>query len=319
MTILAAVFLSIYRIDGSHTNLALFITFSTINGVYTCKFQPHYSFGGISTNLAQNKAIWDLFMDFSLIQPHARHRFLRDVTALRSKWPYYVVMVLDPILRFAWIFYAIFTHNTQHSTIVSFLVSLAEASRRGMWALFRVENEHCANVSQYRASRDVPLPYHLEPIVQRPSLEADTLTQADGGQLDPEEAHRGVEQLSGGSPTTGRSTGVDMPRPSPSAPKTPSMAPEHGTPVDEGTVRRRRADTLGRFSITKMMAEAHKQDFEKKRKPNQLDKANEEDEEMQSDQEDDDETGSMLEERMEVREAENFVRRGTAGAEDESD
>jgi hypothetical protein len=68
-----------------------------------------------------------------------------------------------------------------------------------------------------------------------------------------------------------------------------------------------------------MMAEAHKQDFEKKRKPNQLDKANEEDEEMQSDQEDDDETGSMLEERMEVREAENFVRRGTAGAEDESD
>jgi hypothetical protein len=37
MTILSAVFLSAYRIDGSHSNLALFITFSTINGVYTCK------------------------------------------------------------------------------------------------------------------------------------------------------------------------------------------------------------------------------------------------------------------------------------------
>jgi hypothetical protein len=68
-----------------------------------------------------------------------------------------------------------------------------------------------------------------------------------------------------------------------------------------------------------MMAEAHKQDFEKKRKPNQLDKADEDDEEMHSDQEDEDETGSMLEERMEAREAESLVRRGTRGAGDDSD
>jgi hypothetical protein len=263
-------------------------------------------------------------MDFSLLQPHSRHPFLRDVTALRSKWVYYGVMILDPILRFAWIFYAIFTHNTQHSTIVSFLVSLAEVSRRGIWTLFRVENEHCANVAQYRASRDVPLPYHLEPIVQRPSLESDVAAQADGGQLDAEQAQSGVQQLADGTPTTARTTGIDARRSSTFAARTPSMAAQQGTPEDEGTVRRRRADTLGRFSITKIMAEAHKQDFEKKRKPNQLDKAKEEDDEEEDDeihssQDDEDETGSMLEERMEVREAEGFVRRGRSGTGGSSD
>lgn len=40
MTIMAAVCLSLYRIEGSHSNLALFITFSTINSIYCCEFTP---------------------------------------------------------------------------------------------------------------------------------------------------------------------------------------------------------------------------------------------------------------------------------------
>lgn len=70
-------------------------------------------------------------------------------------------MVLDPTLRFNWIFYAIYTSDTQHSSVVSFVVSLSEVLRRGMWTLFRVENEHCTNVENAKASRDVPLPYKL--------------------------------------------------------------------------------------------------------------------------------------------------------------
>ena len=112
-------------------------------------------------------------MDFSFLQPDSRHRFLRDILAIKKRWLYYVIMVIDPILRFAWIFYAIFTHDKQHNSIASFLIGFAEVTRRGMWALFRVENEHCSNVSQYKASRDVPLPYklELEPLVERPSEE----------------------------------------------------------------------------------------------------------------------------------------------------
>ena len=75
------------------------------------------------------------------------------------KWVYYPAVVVDPLLRFNWVFYVIFTGELQHSAILSFFVSLAEIFRRAFWALFRVENEHMTNVGMFRASRDVPLPY----------------------------------------------------------------------------------------------------------------------------------------------------------------
>ena len=37
MSIMAAVCLSLYRIENSRSNIALFIAFSTINGIYCCK------------------------------------------------------------------------------------------------------------------------------------------------------------------------------------------------------------------------------------------------------------------------------------------
>lgn len=268
-------------------------------------------------------------MDFSLLQPHTRHPFLRDIIALHRPWMYYGIMILDPILRFSWIFYAIFTHDTQHSTVVSFLVAFAEVTRRGMWTLFRVENEHCANVAQYRASRDVPLPYHLEPILQRPSLEAVISPE--------EEAAAGPTTAQGPSPqqpppSTGRSSGVEVPGAGrvrrPSAGLLPAAALEEGVGAtaaaeESGTVvRRRRTDTIGRMSIAKIMAEAHKQDFEKKRKPADeagratssagdaaaaVDHHDEIDEEDEDDDEDDD-SGSLLDERMQAREVVGLTR-----------
>jgi len=52
-------------------------------------------------------------------------------------------MLIDPMIRFNWIFYAIYAHNKQHSTLVAFFVGFTEVIRRGIWTLFRVENEHC--------------------------------------------------------------------------------------------------------------------------------------------------------------------------------
>lgn len=134
--------LSLYRIDTTDSLRALFFFFATTNAIYC--------------------SIWDIAMDWSLGNPYAPNRFLRDTLGYRSVWVYYAAMVLDPILRFSWIFYAIFGQETQHSTLVSFLIALAEVLRRGMWAIFRVENEHCTNVRRFRASRDVPLPYSIE-------------------------------------------------------------------------------------------------------------------------------------------------------------
>ncbi|EON98662.1 putative signal transduction protein [Phaeoacremonium minimum UCRPA7] len=213
-TIITAVCLSLYRINGSHANLALFITFATINGVYT---------------------------------------------------------------------------------------SFSEVTRRGMWTLFRVENEHCANVAQYKASRDVPLPYQIETLVERVSMESalDRIPTAASGKS------TGVE-ISGGASSRVPTANLD--------------SEEQGTP-DDGTVRRRRADTVGRRSIARIMAEAHKQDFEKRRKPetpvpeadDEVDAGRSDDDD--DDDDDDDETGSLLDERMEVREAE-MLRKPTEERED---
>ena len=199
-------------------------------------------------------------MDFSFLQPNARRFLLRDVTALKARWPYYSIMVIDPILRFSWIFYAIFTHDTQHSTIMSFLVAFAEVTRRGMWAFFRVENEHCANVSQYKASRDVPLPYRIEPLVAR-----------DSAELSPE-----VVPIPAVSPSVGtaRTTGARV-----------SAEGDDGI---EATLRRR-AGTMG-GAIRMRLAEAHKQDFVKKKRPEGETQAEaEEAEALQSDDDEGDE------------------------------
>ncbi|KAI0977065.1 EXS family-domain-containing protein [Xylaria arbuscula] len=271
MTILSYVTLSLYRIQNTHSNLALFIAFSVVNGLYT--------------------SIWDLFMDFSLLQPDSRHPFLRDILGLKRRWIYYVIMVIDPILRFSWIFYAIFTHDAQHSSIVSFLVSLSEVVRRGMWALLRVENEHCSNVAQYKASRDLPLPYdlHREPLMERMSTE---------------ELPNRPEQVSSKQDlgrTASQGQGHSDGQPSAFSP----------APLEAGLRRRRKSDGLVAKSIRGIMATAHRQDFEKKKRP-PVEIDNDADvlsaDELQSEEEEEEDSGSLNEERQEIRHVESLMR-----------
>lgn len=83
--------LSIWRINKpSHPLLAVFATFAFLNSVY-CIF-------------------WDLSYDWSLtLNPWHKTPFLRSELAFRNyTWLYYIAIVLDPILRFNWIFYVIF-------------------------------------------------------------------------------------------------------------------------------------------------------------------------------------------------------------------
>jgi xenotropic and polytropic retrovirus receptor 1 len=211
--------LSLYRIDKTPELRALFIFFATINATY-CSF-------------------WDVAMDWSLGNPYARYPLLRENLAYRRIWMYYVAMVLDPILRFQWIFYAIYADDVQHSTLVSFFVALAEVFRRAMWMLFRVENEHCNNVGRFRASRDIPLPYSI-PESQKESQET---------------SHPSSEQ----APVPSPATGVDVER----TPETTSSSlrlrrtkTSAATPVERAM---RRAGTI--------IGAAHAQDYEKKKRP----------------------------------------------------
>lgn len=237
MTILYYVTLSIYRIDRTWTHLAVFITFATINAIYCCKA----SFDSFRPPANLSLAIWDLLMDWSLLQLHASKRFLRDVRGYKNPYWYYLAMFLDPVLRFNWIFYAIYTHDLQHSTFVSFLVAFSEVSRRGMWVLFRVENEHCSNVARFKASRDVPLPYSI------PAESEEDFERRQQEQEQPPQA----TTTSASSPALSRHrshTGATL---------------EAQDSV--GSSLRRRPQHARTFTM--IVADAHTQDFEKKRKP----------------------------------------------------
>ncbi|KAF7960178.1 hypothetical protein EAE96_001776 [Botrytis aclada] len=209
MTIVYYVTLSIYRIDRDRTNLIAFSFFAALNAVY------------VST--------WDLLMDWSLLQPGANKPLLRDVRGFKSTWWYYAAIIIDPILRFNWIFYSIYTHNLQHSSTASFFVALSEITRRGMWTLFRVENEHCSNVARFKAFRDVALPYDLE---SGESEESQPITPAESNEissvLERERTH-----------TSGLSR----------------------QQTNTSSTRRRPQRTF-----TKVLADAHIQDFQKKKK-----------------------------------------------------
>lgn len=181
-------------------------------------------------------------MDWSLCQPDAQKRFLRNVRGYRSTWPYYLAMILDPMLRFNWVFYIIYTHDLQHSSIASFLIAFSEVSRRGMWTLFRVENEHAANVAHFKASRDIPLPYPLSP------SEVDTFARQRTGY----ESSEPEATTTQSSPTAARY-------------RSRTTAAEEGQGVTgPSSGLRRRAPTR---TFTSIFADAHTQDFEKKRKP----------------------------------------------------
>ncbi|KAJ5832045.1 hypothetical protein N7474_000356, partial [Penicillium riverlandense] len=210
--------LSMYRIDRDTRYQASFITFALLNSVYT--------------------SVWDLIMDWSLGNPYSKHPLLREVLAFRKAWIYYAAMVINVVVRFNWIFYAIFTLEIQHSAVLSFVVSFTEVCRRGIWSIFRVENEHCTNVLLFRASRDVPLPYEA-------SFRA---TPAVDGGDSPEDVQLREQPI----------------------PATPFMPPddvEHGAPSGSSLRARHRRPSAGIVRVGTALASAHAQDFQRRRLP----------------------------------------------------
>lgn len=134
-------FLSMWRIDENQTYRALFITSATVYSVFA--------------------ATWDIVMDWSLCQPNSKHFLLRDELFFGRPIYYYCAMVSDVCLRFLWVIYFAFPGQLQQLALTSFLLAVAELFRRFVWMFFRMENEHRTNVTLFRASRELPLPYHL--------------------------------------------------------------------------------------------------------------------------------------------------------------
>ena len=144
-------------------------------------------------------------MDWSLLEPNDKHFLLRAHLGYPVTFPYYIGLILDPILRFSWILYAIFRSSRQQGAALSFALAFAEILRRFMWNFFRVENEHVTNVGRFRAVRDVPLPFDRLPL---PSEDENDEEDRDEESEVSTQQHEAV--------TSPAATGKPSPKPSPS-------------------------------------------------------------------------------------------------------
>ncbi|XP_039042271.1 phosphate transporter PHO1 homolog 3-like isoform X2 [Hibiscus syriacus] len=106
---------------------------------------------------------WDLVHDWGLLQRRSRNRWLRDKLLVPRKSVYFGSMVLNVVLRFAWL-QTVFNFklfDLHKQTMITIVASL-EIIRRGVWNFFRLENEHLNNVGKYRAFKSVPLPFNYD-------------------------------------------------------------------------------------------------------------------------------------------------------------
>lgn len=292
LTIIYYAFLSAYRIDrGNNVFRSLFIAFASLNSIYS--------------------TFWDLFMDWSLMQDSSNF-LLRNELGFKKKWPYYTAMVIDPILRCNWVFYAIYANQVQQSAKVSFFVALSEVLRRFIWVFFRVENEHCTNVVRFRASRDVSLPYS---VAVRNKSDARKQTQGDE-----ESSVAADETIIGTSVPLHSVNGSDSPTANSSAsPAPPGPATPGPTTPNQPRPTPNRQATFSSFAtpvlraLSSAIGTAHSRDFQR-RKPQE---SNKEEDGIDSDDDDDDDDMSIEMTRHASGTSDNEIRRrDTASSED---
>ncbi|KAF9325417.1 hypothetical protein BG006_011100 [Podila minutissima] len=128
--------------------------------------------------------VWDVYMDWGLFRfgkyggAAYGHPFLRPELVYSKEWVYYMAIVLDFVGRFAWV--VRFMPLNVDVMILSFSLALVEVLRRWQWNFFRLENEHLNNCGQFRAIKDIPLPFHIH--YEDDTSEPEEFDEEDGKQ-----------------------------------------------------------------------------------------------------------------------------------------
>ncbi|PWA80096.1 SPX domain, EXS [Artemisia annua] len=107
---------------------------------------------------------WDLVKDWGLLNKNSVNPWLRDKLILPNPYIYFIAMVLNVILRLAWMQTVLDFHEAPslHRNALIAIVASLEIIRRGIWNFFRLENEHLNNVGKFRVVKSVPLPFSYE-------------------------------------------------------------------------------------------------------------------------------------------------------------
>ncbi|KAF9580553.1 hypothetical protein BGW38_002745 [Lunasporangiospora selenospora] len=119
----------------------------------------------IATTTSIYTFTWDVYMDWGLFRFGKRgggsfgYPFLRQELVYTRPWIYYFAIITDFLGRFSWI--ARLLPLNINGFILSFTLAFIEVLRRWQWNFFRLENEHLNNCGQFRAIKDIPLPFHI--------------------------------------------------------------------------------------------------------------------------------------------------------------
>ncbi|WBW74913.1 SPX/EXS domain protein [Schizosaccharomyces osmophilus] len=139
---------------------------------------------------------WDITMDWSLfIRKDDRWEF-RKHRLLKRIWPYALAMIFNFVIRIAFIFYTIFPNHIQHSSGISFFITLSELFRRCLWNVLRVENEEIYNRENLRAARELKIDFIRSPADRFPQPVSGRETQAsddDDSGDEPIDAHTNMD------------------------------------------------------------------------------------------------------------------------------
>lgn len=243
--------LSLWRIHRTQLCRVLFITVASVNSIYC--------------------SIWDIVMDWSLLQSNSEHFLLRDHLFYGRPIYYYLAMVMNVLLRFQWIFYAFFSHQIQQLAVTSFAIAVAEITRRFIWLFFRMENEHCTNVILFRASRDSPVPYIISAQVEAAIKKLVVARYEAHKALDAEFSAEALQPTE--EPSTGRTTAY-------SGSATLKVDDEESNlgrrkRGDRSKLARRKSTFL---TITDALNRAHIKDFQRKRYAMPIGESDEDDE-----------------------------------------
>ena len=100
---------------------------------------------------------WDLINDWGLFKSNSKNFLLRDELIYghgAQNWIYYLAVIEDSILRFAWVGHfflktTVWTTSTGHAVLTT-IFGLLEIFRRFVWNFFRLENEHLNDAGDFQ-------------------------------------------------------------------------------------------------------------------------------------------------------------------------
>uniref|UniRef100_A0A7N0TA21 Uncharacterized protein n=1 Tax=Kalanchoe fedtschenkoi TaxID=63787 RepID=A0A7N0TA21_KALFE len=140
------------------------VLFRTANERYAGRFTLRIIVWTTSVVATVFNTYWDIVKDWGLLQRNSKNPWLRDKLLIPDKSVYFVAIIVNVILRLAWMQTVMGYREAPflHRTAMVALVACLEIIRRGIWNFFRLENEHLNNVGKFRAFKSVPLPFNYD-------------------------------------------------------------------------------------------------------------------------------------------------------------